>query len=72
MQDDQSIGLTVTIDEKDEDGYDMVDEIYIPVTMYSFSKSKMYTGIRGIATVTLGYSFITINDKSNNNNNEQG
>ena len=72
MQDDQSIGLTVTIDEQDEDGYDMVDEIYIPVTMYSFSKSKMYNGIHGIATVTLGYNFITINDKSNNNNNEQG
>ena len=70
MQDVESLGLTVTIEEEDEDGYDMVDELYIPVTMYSFSKSKKYNGIRGIATITLGYSFITINDQSKNKNDQ--
>ena len=71
-QDFQYINLTVTIDEQDQDGYDIVDIMHIPVAMYSFSKSAKYNGILGIATVTLGYSFVSIIDQSSNDDMEQG
>ena len=62
----------MTIEEEDRDGYDIVDTIHIPVALYSFSRSEKYTGTLGIATMTLGYSFITIDDKSSSGNTGQG
>ena len=50
----------------------MVDEVHIPIMMNSFSASEKYFGAHGIATITLGYSFIMITDLDNSNVNQKG
>ena len=52
--------------------FDLVDKMHIPIRVYDFLKSAEFTGVHGIATITLGYSFITVTDNSDDNHVKQG
>ena len=71
-QDFNHVNLTVTIEEENPDNYDLVDEVYVPIAMNGFSESEQYVGIHGIATITLGYSFIIISNHGNSDTIQEG
>ena len=64
--------LTVTIEEEDLDGFDVVDRIDIPLPTSTFSDSVEHTGEYGIATIRLGYSFVSVVNQNTISDSREG
>ena len=63
-QDLEYLKLSITIEEEDLDGFDVVDKIDLPLPTCTYTDSEEHTGINGIATVHLGYSFVSLIEQS--------
>lgn len=54
------------------DGFDVVDSIEVPLPTCTFVESTEHTGVLGIATVRLGYSFVSFVNQSTTGNVREG
>ena len=60
IQDFNGVQLIVVIEKQRVDYFELVDKVYIPIAMNCFSESEEYYGMHGIAGITLGYTFIIV------------
>ena len=63
-QDLEHLKLSIIIEEEDLNGFDVVDKIDLPLPTCAYTESEAHTGINGIATIRLGYSFVSLIDQS--------
>lgn len=63
----QDVNLTVTVEEQNVGGFDMIDDITVPIRACDlFSPSTKYYGIYGIASITLAYTILTTSEQYRN------